>query len=92
MFGIGTALAIVIDATVIRGVVVPAFLRVTGELNWWAPSPLKWLHARIGFTEATSDTTIPSMAPQHDEETRRLPAMGAGTGHHPAPEADPSAS
>ena len=38
MFGIGTALAIVIDATVIRGVVVPAFLRVAGDLNWWAPA------------------------------------------------------
>ena len=56
MFGIGTALAIVIDATVIRGVVVPAFLRVAGELNWWAPRPLKWLHARIGFSEAPRQT------------------------------------
>jgi putative drug exporter of the RND superfamily len=59
MFGIGTALAIVIDATVIRGVVVPAFLRLTGELNWWAPQPLKWLHARIGFSEATPAATVP---------------------------------
>ncbi len=59
MFGIGTALAIVIDATVIRGVVVPAFLRVAGDLNWWAPPPLKWLHARIGFSEAPSEAEIP---------------------------------
>jgi RND superfamily putative drug exporter len=72
MFGIGTALAIVIDATVIRGVVVPAFLRVAGDLNWWSPAPLKWLHARIGLSEAPSDTAIPSMAPQQDETTRRL--------------------
>ena len=62
MFGIGTALAIVIDSTVIRGVVVPAFLRVAGDLNWWAPRPLRWLHARIGFSEApdrdpTADTS-----------------------------------
>jgi putative drug exporter of the RND superfamily len=54
MFGIGTALAVVIDATIIRGVVVPAFLRVAGEFNWWAPKPLRWLHSRIGISEALS--------------------------------------
>jgi RND superfamily putative drug exporter len=52
MFGIGTALAVIIDATVIRGVIVPAFLRVAGDFNWWAPRPLKWLHDRIGLREA----------------------------------------
>jgi RND superfamily putative drug exporter len=72
MFGIGTALAIVIDATVIRGVVVPAFLRVAGDLNWWAPPPLKWLHARIGFSEAPAATELPPPPPQQDEETQRL--------------------
>ncbi len=86
MFGIGTALAIVIDATVIRGVVVPAFLRVAGDLNWWAPRPLKWLHARIGFSEAP--TEIPQPTPQQDEETVRLPPMGTlepDTIRHPTP-------
>ena len=77
MFGIGTALAIVIDATVIRGVVVPAFLRVAGELNWWAPPPLKWLHARIGFSEAPAQTEVPSPPAKQDEETVRLPPMRA---------------
>ena len=71
MFGIGTALAIVIDATVIRGVVVPAFLRVAGELNWWAPRPLKWLHAHIGFSEAPAE--IPTPAPQQEETVRLAP-------------------
>ena len=88
MFGIGTALAIVIDATVIRGVVVPAFLRVAGDLNWWAPRPLKWLHARIGFSEAPSDTEIPRPAPQQDEDTQRLRSMRApepDTVRHPRP-------
>lgn len=54
MFGIGTALAVVIDASIIRGVVVPAFLRVAGDLNWWAPKPLRWLHDRIGISEEPS--------------------------------------
>jgi putative drug exporter of the RND superfamily len=66
MFGIGTALAIVIDATVIRGVVVPAFLRVAGEFNWWAPPPLKWLHDRIGLSEASPPgaSVAPATAPE----------------------------
>ena len=88
MFGIGTALAIVIDATVIRGVVVPAFLRVAGDLNWWAPRPLKWLHARIGFSEATGQTEIPSVAPEQDEVTQRLRPIHVpepDTVRHPRP-------
>ena len=86
MYGIGVALAIVIDSTVIRGVVVPAFLRVAGDLNWWAPGPLRWLHARIGFSEGP--TEIPPPTPQQDEETVRLPPMGTlepDTIRHPTP-------
>lgn len=69
MFGIGTALAVVIDATIIRGVVVPAFLRVAGDLNWWAPRPLRWLHSRIGISETPAEaetTQTPAPAPADD--------------------------
>jgi RND superfamily putative drug exporter len=52
MFGIGTALAILVDATLIRGVLVPAFMRLAGEANWWSPAPLRRLHDRIGLAEA----------------------------------------
>ncbi|QLL05376.1 MMPL family transporter [Mycobacterium vicinigordonae] len=64
MFGIGTALAVVIDASIIRGVVVPAFLQLAGDLNWWAPRPLRWLHDRIGISEGPSDveTVLPAEA------------------------------
>jgi RND superfamily putative drug exporter len=89
MFGVGTALAIVIDATVIRGVVVPAFLRVAGDLNWWAPPPLKWLYARIGFSEAPVESEGPPPAPQQDEETQRLAPIRApepDTVRYPPPE------
>ncbi|WP_041939892.1 MULTISPECIES: MMPL family transporter [Frankia] len=51
MFGVGTALAIVLDATLIRGVLVPAFMRVAGSANWWAPRPLRILHDRFGLHE-----------------------------------------
>jgi RND superfamily putative drug exporter len=52
LFGIGTALAILVDATLIRALLVPAFMRLAGRANWWAPAPLRRLHARFGLAEA----------------------------------------
>ncbi|SOD64497.1 putative drug exporter of the RND superfamily [Streptomyces zhaozhouensis] len=52
LLGLGLALAVLVDATLIRGVLVPAFMRVAGRANWWAPGPLRRLHARIGLAEA----------------------------------------
>jgi RND superfamily putative drug exporter len=52
MFGIGTGLAILIDATLIRAVLVPAIMQLAGECNWWAPRPLRRLHAWIGLGDA----------------------------------------
>src|SRR5205807_478698 len=43
------------DATLIRATLVPAFMRLAGEANWWAPEPLRRLHDRIGFKEAPED-------------------------------------
>ena len=40
--GVGMALAIALDATLVRVLVVPATMRLLGDLNWWAPSFLKW--------------------------------------------------
>jgi RND superfamily putative drug exporter len=51
LFGLGTALAIVVDATLIRALLVPAFMRMAGRANWWAPRPLRLLHNRIGIRE-----------------------------------------
>jgi RND superfamily putative drug exporter len=51
MLGLGTALAILIDATLIRAVLVPAFMRLAGDLNWWSPAPLRRLHQRFGLSE-----------------------------------------
>jgi uncharacterized membrane protein YdfJ with MMPL/SSD domain len=50
--GIGTALAVLIDATIIRALLVPSLMRMLGRWNWWAPAPLRRLHARIGLSEA----------------------------------------
>ncbi|WP_201406432.1 MMPL family transporter, partial [Mycobacterium intracellulare] len=48
MFGLGLVLAVFADATLVRMVVVPAFMHVMGRWNWWAPRPLAWLHDRFG--------------------------------------------
>ena len=48
--GIGTALAVLIDATIIRALLVPSLMELLGKWNWWAPAPLRRLHARFGVT------------------------------------------
>ena len=55
MFGVGLTLAVLVDATLIRMVLVPAFMHVMGGWNWWAPKPLVRLHRRIGISESGSD-------------------------------------
>jgi uncharacterized membrane protein YdfJ with MMPL/SSD domain len=52
MFGLGLTLAVLMDATVIRTVLLPAFMHVLGRANWWIPKPLAWLHNRIGISES----------------------------------------
>lgn len=46
MFGVGLVLAVLVDATVVRMVLLPAFMHLLGRWNWWAPAPLARLHAR----------------------------------------------
>jgi len=55
LFGFGTGLAILIDATLVRGVLVPAFMRAFGERSWYAPAPLRRIHNRIGVSETPPD-------------------------------------
>jgi RND superfamily putative drug exporter len=51
MFGVGLTLAVLVDATLVRMVLVPAFMHVLGRWNWWAPRPLVRLHDKIGINE-----------------------------------------
>jgi uncharacterized membrane protein YdfJ with MMPL/SSD domain len=50
--GVGTALAVLIDASIVRALLVPSLMELLGRWNWWAPTPLARLHARIGLGEA----------------------------------------
>ncbi|MFW6690762.1 MMPL family transporter [Streptomyces sp. MAR4 CNX-425] len=52
MFGLGSGLAILIDAVAVRGVLVPAAMRLLGERAWYAPRPLRRVHRRVGLSEA----------------------------------------
>ena len=47
--GIGLAIAVAIDATIVRSLLVPAVMRLLGDANWWAPRPLRWMYDRIGI-------------------------------------------
>jgi uncharacterized membrane protein YdfJ with MMPL/SSD domain len=52
VLGLGTALAVLLDATIIRALLVPSLMQLLGSWSWWAPAPLRRLHARIRLGEA----------------------------------------
>ena len=49
--GVGTALAVLIDASLIRALLVPSLMELLGDWNWWAPKPLRRLHERFGLSD-----------------------------------------
>ena len=59
MIGIGLVIAIAIDATVVRALLVPATMRLLGRANWWAPAPLARWWQRHGFRETGPDPVVP---------------------------------
>jgi putative drug exporter of the RND superfamily len=65
MFGVGLTLAVVLDAFLIRGTLVPAFMRLAGDWNWWAPGPLRRFYARYGIHEQVDldDEPVPEREP-----------------------------
>jgi uncharacterized membrane protein YdfJ with MMPL/SSD domain len=52
--GVGTALAVLIDASIIRALLVPSLMELLGKWNWWAPKPLRRLHERFGISETAT--------------------------------------
>jgi RND superfamily putative drug exporter len=49
MLGLGIAFAILLDATIVRALLVPALMRLLGDLNWWAPRWMKWIYKKVGL-------------------------------------------
>ncbi|BFV59906.1 MMPL family transporter [Kitasatospora sp. CMC57] len=58
--GVALAVAVAVDATLVRCLLVPATMTLFGEFNWWAPAPLRRLHRRIGLTEHVALPPIPA--------------------------------
>lgn len=51
MLGVGMTLAVLVDATLIRSVLVPSFMKLAGRANWWAPAPMRRFYERYGISE-----------------------------------------
>jgi putative drug exporter of the RND superfamily len=82
MFGLGLTLAVFADATLVRMVLVPAFMHVMGRWNWWAPKPLVWLHERFGISEGPAPE-VPDAEPaeqpvQHNGRPIRVSVTNHG--------------
>jgi RND superfamily putative drug exporter len=52
--GVGLAVAVIVDATIVRLLLVPATMSLLGRWNWWSPPPLRHLHQRFGLHEPAS--------------------------------------
>jgi RND superfamily putative drug exporter len=71
MIGVGVAAAILVDATVVRALLVPATMRLLGRANWWLPRPLAAVHARFGLRE--SGHAAPVVVPESRPADERPP-------------------
>ena len=68
--GLGTAAAVLIDAFIIRALLVPALMALLGDWNWWSPAPLRRLHNHLNITEDSNT---------HRHPTKQQPRPTAAT-------------
>lgn len=79
VFGVGLTIAVLVDAFLIRTLLVPAFMKMAGRANWWAPRPLRRFHLRYGIWETDPSSVLDLLdradhartEQQHDEEDER---------------------
>ncbi len=71
MFGLGLTLAVLADATLVRVLLVPAFMHLLGRWNWWAPKPLVRLHERIGLNESGDASSVVATSPSTESVRSR---------------------
>jgi len=64
MLGVGLSVAVIVDATIVRALLVPATMKLMGDWNWWAPAPLRRFHDRYGISEAS----VFELEPERDLE------------------------
>lgn len=84
MFGLGLTLAVIADATLVRMILVPAFMHVMGRWNWWAPRPLVWLHEKFGISEggAPEQPTVAYVDDDGQAGTTDMPLQRNGRDIH----------
>ena len=73
--GVGMAIAVFIDATIIRVLLVPATMRLLGKWNWWAPGPLGRFATKLGFSHVEDEDVGEPLA---DTEVSKSPAPAQG--------------
>lgn len=78
MFGLGLTIAVLVDATLVRMLLVPAFMHLMGQWNWWAPAPLARLHKRIGISESGPDDLDPGAPGDAPGDGGKRERAGAG--------------
>jgi RND superfamily putative drug exporter len=64
--GLALAIGVAVDATLVRCLLVPATMTLLGDANWWAPAPLRRIHARYGLREEPAVTTAEAAATTED--------------------------
>jgi len=80
--GLALAVAVLVDATLVRMLLVPATMTLFGERNWWAPRGLKRLHARVGLHD---NQTLPPPVTGTDQVPAGGPLLPAPRGPVPVP-------
>ncbi|MFD4321996.1 MMPL family transporter [Streptomyces sp. NPDC058548] len=75
MLGLGVALAVLMDAMVVRSLLVPAVMKLTGRLTWWAPGPLRRFHDRFGISESDTPVPAPDGSGEAAEERREMTSL-----------------
>jgi len=58
MIGVGMLVALLVDATIVRALLVPATMKLLGRWNWWAPAPLRRFWERFGLREGESGPSV----------------------------------
>lgn len=75
MLGLGIALAVLMDAMVVRSLLVPTVMKLMGRASWWAPAPLRRFHQRFGLSEGgPGRPEAPESIPERDAEAERVPS------------------
>jgi RND superfamily putative drug exporter len=83
LVGVGLGLAVFMDATLVRAILVPAVMRLAGDANWWAPRVLRELHDRIGLREGAAPPLVPTPRSSQSwiprtSSTHRRPTASSG--------------